>query len=250
MKNFDAKECYTKLIEWTRNWFNTKGEHSKAIIGMSGGKDSTITAKILVDALGKDRVIGVALPDEGQGLNDADKICEYLDIKFIMFPISLITGAIHETAVFSKSLDQPLTSQAVQNIPPRIRMTCLYMIAQTYGGFVMNNCNLCEDWIGYSTKGGDSIGDVSLLAELTVDEILELGDYLQLPKEWVHKIPDDGLPLSMPDEIKIGFSYHILSDYIRGYSIPDEATKNNIDKRHMDNLHKISPMPKFTYYPL
>lgn len=249
MKNFDAKECYTKLIEWTRNWFNTKGEHSKAIIGMSGGKDSTITAKILVDALGKDRVIGVALPDEGQGLNDADKICEYLGIKFIMFPISLITGAIHETAAFSKSLDQPLTSQAVQNIPPRIRMTCLYMIAQTYGGFVVNTSNLSEDIVGYATLFGDSCGSVSLLGNLTVTEILEIGNHLNLPKEWVHKIPDDGLPQSMPDETKLGFTYNILDKYITGEQIPDKETKLKIDIKYKDNLFKMKIIHLDTFDP-
>lgn len=245
MNNFNVSNCYSELITWTRDWFNQNGPDFNVVIGMSGGKDSTITAALLVNAIGKDRVIGVAMPDDNQGVNDADAICKYLEIKFIKFPIGLITSAVKETSLIVRNFDSGLSAQAEQNVPPRVRMTCLYAIAQSNHAFVVNTCNLCEDYIGYSTKYGDSAGDFSLLANLTVDEILELGDYLKLPKEWVHKTPDDGLPHSQPDEVKIGFSYHVLSDYIRGYAKPEESVKSKIDRMHKLNLHKINPMPAY-----
>lgn len=246
MNTFNVEECYKQIIQWTRDWFNDNGPNMNVVIGMSGGKDSTITAKLLVDALGPNRVIGVGMPDDGQGENEAREICQYLGIKYLLWPIGLITSSIKDTAVSTKGFDH-LTTQALQNIPPRVRMVSLYAIAQSCNAFVVNTCNLCEDFIGYATKGGDGAGDFSLLADLTVDEILELGDYCKIPREWVHKTPDDGLPFSQPDEQKLGFTYHALSEYIRHATKPDEPILSKIRNMHIKNLHKILPMPKFMY---
>lgn len=238
MYKFNVEKCYEEIIKWTREWFEKNGNDKKAIIGMSGGKDSTITAALLVKSLGKERVIGVMMPDINQGLNDADKICEWLGIKCMKVDLAEITTAFNPY-ILTGDVDLQWSKQTLQNIPPRIRMTMLYAIAQTYNGFVSNNCNLCEDYIGYSTKWGDAAGDFSLLAKLTVDEIKQLGDYMGIPKEWVHKTPDDGLPFSSPDEEKFGFSYHILSDYIRGIAQPEQEIRDKILKMHQVNLHKL-----------
>ena len=231
---YDIEEIKKELIDWIRIWFENNGKGCNAIIGLSGGKDSTIVAKLCVEALGKNRVIGVAMPDTLQGLNDADKIAEYLGIKFINAPIGRITTEFHD--LFH---EVPMTEQTIQNIPPRVRMATLYAIAQTYNGRVSCNCNLSEDYIGYSTMFGDNAGAFAPLANLTVTEVRNLGHALGLPDEWVEKTPDDGLPNSSPDEAKFGFTYKILDEYIRTGRCDDKEVKAKIDARHDRNLFKL-----------
>lgn len=251
--NFNVEQTVENLIKWTRDWFNQNGPNMNVVIGMSGGKDSTITAKLLTMALGADRVIGVALPQGEQSINDADKICEYLGIKYMCVNIGETCNALAKSIIFSEDTDYAnLTNNSVLNIPPRVRMTTLYAIAQSNKAFVVNNCNLSEDYIGYATKFGDGAGDFSLLSDLTVTEILKIGDYLGLPHEWVHKTPDDGLPHSCPDEEKFGFSYAELDEYIRAAKVPEGTVKNSdelkykkIDNMHKWNLHKLKLMPRF-----
>lgn len=242
MYNFKVEATYVSLISWIRKWFDENCKNCNAIIGMSGGKDSTIVAKLLVDAIGKERVIGVGMPDGDQSLNEADKICEWLGIQFKIVNIGPVCDAERKQIEFFK--DIKLTKQAIQNIPPRIRMTTLYAIAQSYNGVPINTCNLSENWIGYSTIYGDAAGAMSPLHNLTVTEILQLGDYMGIPENWVHKTPDDGLPHSSPDEEKLGFTYAALDKWIRegclvmGYchNNPEEETRQ--DK--INRLHKIN----------
>lgn len=216
--NFDVEEVTNHLILWIRNWFEKNGKGCKAVLGMSGGKDSTITAALLARALGSNNVVGVMMPDLGQGLNEADEICKHLGINCIYAPIDNITGAFYDSDITKDNGVWSLSNfskQAEQNIPPRVRMTMLYAISQTLNGRVINTCNLSENTIGYETIFGDAAGDMSPLGNLTVTEILKIGDYLEIPRKWVHKTPDDGLPNSMPDEEKFGFTYAELDDYIR-----------------------------------
>ena len=216
--NFDVEEVTNHLILWIRNWFEKNGKGCKAVLGMSGGKDSTVAAALLARALGSNNVVGVMMPDLGQGLNEADEICKHLGINCIYAPIDNITGAFYDSDITKDngiwSLNN-FSKQAEQNIPPRVRMTMLYAISQTLNGRVINTCNLSENTIGYETIFGDAAGDMSPLGNLTVTEILKIGDYLEIPRKWVHKTPDDGLPNSMPDEEKFGFTYAELDDYIR-----------------------------------
>lgn len=251
--NFNAAETTEHLITWVKNYFNEAGEDTKAILGMSGGKDSTVSAAILVKALGADRVIGVSMPQGAQSVNDADRICEYLGMKMYTVNVGKACSALTEAIAES---GESLINASVQNIPPRVRMTTLYAIGQTNNARVVNTCNLSEDYIGYATKFGDGAGDFSLLAELTVTEVLAIGDYLGVPYEWVHKTPDDGLPHSCPDEEKIGFTYAELDIYIRTGKTPEGYVHGNeaeglkvdkIDRMHRANLHKLLPMPKFTF---
>ena len=216
--NFDVETVINHLILWIRNWFEKNGKGCKAVLGMSGGKDSTVAAALLARALGSNNVVGVMMPDLGQGLNEADEICKHLGINCIYAPIDNITGAFYDSDI---TIDNGIWSlnnfskQAEQNIPPRVRMTMLYAISQTINGRVINTCNLSENTIGYETIFGDAAGDMSPLGNLTVTEILKIGDYIGIPRKWVHKTPDDGLPNSMPDEEKFGFTYAELDDYIR-----------------------------------
>ena len=226
----DIAKLTENCIQWIKDWFEENGPTCNAIIGISGGKDSTVVAKLCVEALGADRVIGVAMPDEGQSLNDADKICEYLGIKFIFAPINGITSAVTQ---YSKH-----TTQAFQNVPPRARMIMLYAISQTNNGRVIGTTNLSEFYVGYFTRYGDGGTDVEPIGNLTVTEVLEIGDYLGLPYEWVHKTPDDGLPHSSPDEEKLGFTYKELDEYIRNGVEPEKTKLCKIIQMHTKNLFK------------
>lgn len=246
--NFNAKETTEKLINWIKEWFDTNGKDCNAVIGLSGGKDSTIVAALCVKAIGANRVIGVAMPDGKQGINDADKIAEYLGIKFLVAPITEITTSMKRMFAMKNTegvWDFTMSLQTEQNIPPRARMIMLRAIAQSNNGRVSNNCNLSEDYLGYFTIAGDGDGDFAPLANLTVTEIKKIGDYLGLPKEWVHKTPNDGLPNSSSDEAKFGFSYDTLDKYIRNVESPSFEVKERIDKWHNSILYKLQPIASF-----
>ena len=235
---------YIKLkdqcVQWIRDWFERNGKGCRAVLGMSGGKDSTVAAALCVEALGKENVVGVAMPAEGQSLNGADEICEYLGIRYICAPIAgIIRGFDDVRAV----VEEGFSNQTEQNIPPRVRMCVLYAVSQSVNGRVVNTCNLSEDWVGYATRWGDSVGDFSPLGGLTVQEIKGIGHALGIPAKWVEKIPDDGLPHSSSDEQKFGFTYAVLDRYIRTGECEDEAVKEKIDRMHRNNLFKMS-MPE------
>ena len=237
MENFNAKEVKDKLIQGIRDWFKENGNGCKAIIGLSGGKDSTIVAKLCVEALGADRVIGVGIPDSGQGLNEADKIAKYLGINFKVVNISKITNTIKRQLYFGGFAN--LSDQTEQNIPPRVRMLILYAVSQSNNGRVIGTCNASENYIGYFTKYGDGASDFEPIAELTVHELYQIGDELGIPKKWTYKVPSADLPNTKTDEDEIGFSYKDLDDYIRNNrTIPDDVV-NKIEKRRKQNMHKF-----------
>lgn len=242
-----AKLAKDQCVEWIRGWFEKNGKGCNAIVGLSGGKDSTIVAALCAEALGKDRVIGVAMPDNGQGLNDANKIAEHLGIRFLRAPIGAITKSFDALWYPFGDEDFKWSEQSIQNIPPRIRMTMLYAIAQTYNGRVADTCNLSENYLGYLTLYGDGAGSFSPLGNLTVTQVYAIGDALGLPREWVHKTPDDGLPHSRPDEEKFGFSYETLDKYITQQEIPSPEIKEKIDRMHEASQFKrdILHIPTF-----
>ena len=241
---FDVEKVTKDCVQWIKDWFNENGKTCNAIIGISSGKDSTIVAKLCVEALGADRVIGVAMPDNGQGTNEADKIAEYLGIKYMVIPIDGVVAEFHKVWNDQGS-DVKWSKQSEQNIPPRVRMTMLYALSQTFNGRVANTCNLSEDFVGYATLFGDAAGSFAPLSQLTVTEIYQIGDYLGLPYEWVHKVPDDGLPHSSSDEKKFGFSYAELDRYIREGIVPEGACENNPDELKVDKIDRMHRNNKF-----
>lgn len=250
--SFNAKEITENLIVWIRNWFEQNGKDCNAVLGLSGGKDSTIMAALCVKALGADRVIGVAMPDGKQGLDEADDIAKFLGIRFLIAPITEITSSLKRLFAMGKTEDKypwwfDMSKQAEQNIPPRARMMTLYAISQSNNGRVMGTCNLSEDIIGYFTLHGDGASDVEPLGNLTVTEILQIGDELGLPKEWVHKKPNDGLPNSMADEEKFGFSYTDLDKYIRGLGKVSTEIREKITRMIKNNAFKLRPKSKFEF---
>lgn len=240
----DYVDLKDRCIAWIRAWFEANGPRCTAVLGMSGGKDSTVAAALCAQALGRERVIGVAMPQNGQGINGADEICSFLGIRYLCLPIGAITD---ECGKLGSLLDNEFSVQTLQNIPPRIRMTMLYAVAQSCNGMVANTCNLSEDYIGYATLFGDAAGSFAPLGGLVVREIRGIGHALGLPSVWVDKIPDDGLPHSCPDEEKFGFTYDVLDRYIREGVCEDSAVREKIDSMHRRNLFKteILHIPHF-----
>ena len=238
---FDAVKVKNECVNWIREFFENNGKGCNAVVGISGGKDSSIVAALCVEALGKDRVIGVLMPQGEQAdIDAAYMLVNHLGIKhFVVNVKDAVDGIIN-------SLPEEIekTAQTVTNIPPRIRMTTLYAISQSVNGRVANTCNLSEDWVGYSTRYGDSVGDFSPLSNLTVTEAKEIGYVLGLPKELVNKTPIDGL-CGKTDEENLGFTYKELDIYIRTGKIEDMAKKELIDRKHKANLFKLALMPSF-----
>ncbi len=249
MYNFDVKVVKEELVKWLQDWFKENGDGCNAVIGISGGKDSTVTAALLVEALGKDRVFGVLMPNGVQvDIGDSKKVVDFLDIKNITVNIKDAVDAEKELVLnaLKEIGKEELTEQTIINLPPRIRMATLYAVSQTVNGRVINTCNLSEDWVGYSTRYGDSAGDVSPLANLTVNEVKQLGIELGLPKELVYKTPSDGL-CGKTDEDNLGFTYATLDNYLRTGECEDENVKDIIDRKHRINKFKLELMPSYKY---
>lgn len=241
---FDVKSVKESLVEWIRQWFHENGEGCNAVIGISGGKDSSVCAALCVEALGADRVIGVLMPNLKQDdINDSYRIVEHLGIQHYTIPISVPVASIFNQLEHNGI---KVSDQAFINLQPRIRMSVLYAISQSKNGRVINTCNLSEDYVGYSTRYGDSVGDMSPLGNLTVQEVQLLGDYLGIPLYLVYKTPSDGL-CDKTDEDNLGFTYKVLDRYIREGVCEDAAIKEKIDALHEKNKFKLLPMPVFPY---
>lgn len=231
------------IIDWIKYYFEDNPD-GKVICGISGGKDSTIVAALCVEALGKDRVIGVLMPNGIQDdINDSYEVCEYLGIEHVTVNIGSTYRNL--TKQISYVTHEPVMPDSIStNLPSRLRMCTLYSITALYpNSRVVNTSNYSERYIGYSTKFGDGAGDFSPLGNLTVREVLKIGDDLGLPYELVHKTPSDGMS-GKSDEEKIGFTYEDLDIYINGGDIPKEV-ENKIEKLHNINLHKTNDMPRF-----
>ena len=250
MENFDANKVKGQLIQGIRDWFEKNGKGCNAVIGLSGGKDSTIVAKLCAEALGPDRVYAFALPGGFNQINEADEIAKWMQINFAIIPIWSVVSSLKEAMVYQ--YDNPeleerikLSDQTKQNIPPRVRMTMLYALAQSLNGRVIGTCNASENYIGYFTKYGDGASDFEPIAELTVHEIYQIGDALGIPKKWTYKTPDDGLPCSMPDDEKfekMGFNYEKLDKYIRTGTSGDAVADEAICQMHAKNMFKLKPV--------
>ncbi len=231
---FDAKKVKDACVQWIRDWFEENGPGCNAVLGISGGKDSSVCAALCVEALGKERVIGVTMPN-GVQPDIADSIKLIINI-----------GAAFDAlmAEVEAKLGESASSQTHINMAPRLRMTAVYAVSQSNNGRVVNTCNLSEDWVGYSTRWGDAAGDFSPLGGLTVQEVVEVGKVLGLPIDLVVKTPSDGL-CGKTDEDNLGFTYAVLDKYIRTGVCEDPATKALIDRKHVMNLFKLKPIPHF-----
>ena len=240
---FDAGKVTRECIEWIRKFFEINGQGCNAVVGISGGKDSSVVAALCVEALGKERVIGVLMPcGEQKDIDMAYRLLHHLGIRYFCINIKESVDAVKKSI---ESLPE-ISVQTKTNLPARVRMTTLYAVSQSMNGRVANTCNLSEDWVGYATRYGDGAGDFSPLCNLTVTEVKKIGMELGLPKELVEKNTIDGL-CGKTDEENLGFTYVELDEYIRHGVIKDMETKARIDSLHQRNQFKIEPMPGFKY---
>lgn len=240
---FNAKQVTQQAVNWLKQRFETDGKGCKAVVGISGGKDSTVVAALCVRALGKDRVVGVLMPNGTQrDIADSRAVCSHLGIE--KFEINIQTA--YDSILEQLAGQIPVTSQSRINLAPRLRMSALYAVAQSVNGRVINTSNLSEAWVGYSTRYGDGAGDFAPLLNLTVTEIIEIGKELGLPEYLVTKAPADGLT-GKSDEEKLGFTYAALDEYIRSGVCPNPDFKEKIDSLHAKNLFKTQLMPAFNY---
>ena len=236
---FDAEKVKNECVEWIRDFFEKNGKGCNAVVGISGGKDSSIVAALCVEALGKDRVIGVLMPNgEQSDIDMAKLLVNHLGIKHYIINIKEAYDGVINSMPFE------LSAQSLTNLAPRIRMSVLYAVSQSHNGRVANTCNLSEDWVGYSTRYGDSVGDFSPCSFITVDEMKKIGALLGLPDVLINKVPSDGL-CGKTDEDNLGFTYAELDKYIRTGQIENLENKKRIDYLHKLNQFKLELMPAF-----
>ena len=241
---FEVEKTTANAVRWIQNWFEENGKGCNAIIGISGGKDSSVVAALCVKALGKERVIGVLMPNgEQPDFDCSTALVKHLDIPYYVCNIKKSVDGVLESL---QAAGIEITRQTRINLPPRIRMSTLYALSQSKNGRVANTCNLSEDWVGYSTRYGDAAGDFSPLGKLTVQEVKAIGKYLGLPEFLVEKVPSDGLT-DRTDEDNLGFTYAVLDRYIRTGVCEDAETKAKIDRLHRINEFKLKPIPCFEY---
>ncbi len=241
---FNVEKVTRDAVQWIRDWFEQNGKGCNAVIGISGGKDSSVVAALCVEALGKDRVIGVLMPNGEQPDFDCSKqLVAHLGIPFYVCNVKQAVDGVLQSLTDS---GVEITRQTRVNLPPRIRMSTLYALSQSNNGRVANTCNLSEDWVGYSTRYGDAAGDFAPLGKLTVQEVKAIGFYLGLPENLVEKVPSDGLT-DRTDEDNLGFTYATLDKYIRTGVCEDETVKAKIDRLHVMNEFKLKPIPCFEY---
>lgn len=230
---FNAEKAAEKCISWIIDWFSQNGPGCNAVLGISGGKDSSVAAALLVRALGKERVIGVLMPQGDQfDIDYSHELCELLGIKKLEINIGGVVESLKKAFCFEPSV------QTLTNIPPRVRMSVLYAVAQSFNGRVANTCNLSEDWVGYATRYGDGAGDFGPISHFTVQEVKAVGRYLKLPEKFIEKPPLDGL-CGKTDEENLGFEYAVLDAYIREGVEPPTEIKQKIDRLHSANQFKL-----------
>ncbi len=236
---FDPQKTADLCIEWIRDWFSKNGPDCNAVVGISGGKDSSVVCALCTEALGRERVIGVLMPRGIQeDIDFSHELCRLLGVKKLVINIESAARAIESMLPFEPS------RQTLINIPPRIRMTVLYAVSQSYNGRVANTCNLSEDWVGYATRYGDGAGDFAPISRLTVQEVKAVGSYLGLPLNLVEKPPVDGL-CGLTDEENLGFSYAELDGYIRQGILPRADIREKIDRLNRLNQFKLRYMDSF-----
>jgi NAD+ synthase len=242
---FNAQIEKDRLIDWIREYFEENGPNAKAVLGISGGKDSTIAAKLCCEAIGKNRVVGLQMPNRTQrDLQDSHDVCEWLGIeKFYINIGPMVTAAYDMVALVNDRM--VLNETVTTNFPARVRMSMLYIYANQFGARVVCTGNASEGYIGWSTRWGDEAGDFAPLKGLTATEVIAIGDALEVPHRFIHKAPEDGMS-GRTDEENFGFTYKELDAYIRGDRSMSQAVIAKIEKKHAKSQFKRDEIPMFT----
>ena len=243
---FDVAKETERVIDFVRNYYK-KNNLLGAILGVSGGKDSAVAAALMVKALGSENVIGVTIPcySNEEDKNDAQIISDYYGFKIINFDLTNVFDVFQEEAKKLIDFDINLANNSNINLKPRIRMVTLYYLAALYTQItgktylVVGTSNKCELYVGYFTKGGDSVHDIALLEDFTVEQVIKIGEYLNVPEKVLYKIPNDGLS-GMSDEEKLGIKYADVAKYIDDSNSVTKEVAQKIEKLHNNNAHKFN----------
>lgn len=246
MKKFNAKLEVKNIVDFIKKYYKDNNLGG-AILGISGGKDSGVVAGLLVKALGKENVIGVTLPchSKEEDRTDAKLVSDYYGIELINFDITSTFDAFKDELKSLGTFTNEEIKNSDINLKPRLRMSTLYYLAALYSTLkgktylVAGTSNKCELYVGYFTKGGDSVHDISLIADYTVEEVIKLGEYLKVPEKVLYKTPNDGLS-NLTDEDKLGVKYKDIATYMEDATLLDKDTREKIEKLHKNNLHKFN----------
>lgn len=246
MKKFDAKEQTERVVEFIRNYYQ-ENNIGGVILGISGGKDSGVVAALFVKALGKENVIGVTMPchSKSEDKEDAKLISDYYGFELINFDLTTTYDSFKSELTSLGTFDSEQTKDSDINIKPRLRMSTLYYLAALYSKLkgqtylVAGTSNKCELYVGYFTKGGDSVHDISPIADFTVEEVIKIGEYLKVPEKVLYKKPNDGLS-NLTDEDKLGVKYSDIALFIEDENSVPKSVADKIRRLHNRNLHKFN----------
>jgi len=246
MRNFNAKEETEKVIQFIREYY-LKNNLGGAVIGISGGKDSAVVAAIMAKALGRENVLGVWMPchSKEEDKEDANLVSDYYGFELINYDLTQTYETFKKNLTCLGTFTKEQTKNSDINIKPRLRMTTLYYLAALYSEIkgkpylVVGTSNKCELFVGYFTKGGDSVHDIAPIADFTVEEVIKIGEYLNVPSKVLYKTPDDGLS-SQTDEDKLGVKYSQIASYINGENNNSQEIDLKIKTLHEKNLHKFN----------
>lgn len=246
MKKFNVEKEVNNIVDFIKKYYKDNNLGG-AILGISGGKDSGVVAGLLVKALGKENVIGVTLPchSKEEDRIDAKLVSDYYGIELINFDITSTFDAFKDELKNLGTFTDEEVKNSDINLKPRLRMSTLYYLAALYSAIkgktylVAGTSNKCELYVGYFTKGGDSVHDISLIADYTVEEVIKIGEYLKVPNKVLYKTPNDGLS-NLTDEDKLGVKYKDIATYMEDATLLDKDTREKIEKLHKNNLHKFN----------
>ena len=246
MKKFNAEKEVKNIVKFVREYYKNNNLGG-AILGISGGKDSGVVVGLLVEALGKENVIGITLPchSKEEDRIDAKLVSDYYGIELINFDITSTFDAFKDELKNLGTFTNDEVKNSDINLKPRLRMSTLYYLAALYSMvrgktyIVAGTSNKCELYVGYFTKGGDSVHDISLLADYTVEEVIKIGEYLKVPEKVLYKAPNDGLS-NLTDEDKLGVKYNDIATYLENKDLLDKEIREKIEKLHKNNLHKFN----------
>lgn len=246
MKEFNAKQEAERVIEFIRNYYK-ENNLGGVILGISGGKDSGVVAGLFTKALGKENVIGVTLPchSKEEDAKDAKLVSDYYGFELINFDITSTFDSFKEELKSLGEFKEEQTKNSDINLKPRLRMSTLYYLAALYSSLrgktylVAGTSNKCELFVGYFTKGGDSVHDISTIADFTVDEVIQIGEYLNVPEKVLYKKPNDGLS-NQTDEDKLGVKYKDIASYIEDPNSVEKEVGEKIKRLNKNNRHKFN----------